>query len=186
MLESWRPQGHYAAPVTCVVVAIALYGLRLLRTWRPLRLPAGLMISRAIVLLLLVWMAFPIAHVLATPVNLEPWHGMLLAQQLDRARLQAQLERTPGQHLVIVRNRVSAGGGQDWIYNEPDIDHAKVVWARDMGEERNQELLRYFAARRVWCVDQNDGIMRLEAYQEHTPEQILAAAGGPAQGGHKN
>ena len=186
LLESWRPQAHYAAPVTCVVVAIALYGLRLLRTWRPLRLPAGTVISRAIVLLLLAWMLFPIAHVLVTPVNLQPWPGMLLAPQLDRARLQAQLQRTPGQHLVIVRNRASAGAGQDWIYNQPDIDRAKVVWARDMGAEKNEELLHYFATRRVWCVDQNDGIMRLQAYQEHTPEQILAAAGDLAPGEHRN
>jgi hypothetical protein len=39
------------------------------------------------------------------------------------------------------------------VYNEADIDRAKVVWARDMGPEKNQELLAYYKDRRVWLVE---------------------------------
>jgi hypothetical protein len=35
----------------------------------------------------------------------------------------------------------------EWVYNRADIDASAVVWARDMGEAKNQELLRYFTAR---------------------------------------
>jgi hypothetical protein len=31
------------------------------------------------------------------------------------------------------------------------------VWARDMGPAENQELLRYYANRRVWYVDRSSG-----------------------------
>ena len=38
---------------------------------------------------------------------------------------------------------------EEWVYNEADIDQARVVWARDMDAVKNRELLQYFANRRV-------------------------------------
>jgi hypothetical protein len=175
LVEAWPPQPHYASPAICVLVAVALYGLRLLRTWRPLRMPAGLMISRAIVLLLLAWMAFPTARALVNPLSLSPWGGDR-PLQFERARLQAQLERLPGEHVVIVHSPASYGGSVDWIYNRPDIDLAKVIWARDMGTDRNQELVTYFRNRHIWYIDQDDGVMRLQAYNQHSTEDTLAAS----------
>jgi hypothetical protein len=109
----------------------------------------------------------------------------LQVQMLDRDRLAAELNQLPGQHLVIVHNRRSHTGSEDWIYNKSDIDHAKIVWARDMGAEKNEELLRYFADRQVWLVDQNDGIMRLHAYNEPSPQETIGAAGLVAAAHHK-
>jgi hypothetical protein len=37
-----------------------------------------------------------------------------------------------------------------------------VVWARDMGDADNQELLRYFRNRRVWRLDADGHPPRLE------------------------
>lgn len=41
----------------------------------------------------------------------------------------------------------------EWVYNRANIDAAKVVWARDMGEFANRELLQYFRGRTIWIVD---------------------------------
>jgi hypothetical protein len=41
----------------------------------------------------------------------------------------------------------------EWVYNEADIDRAKVVWARDMGAAQNKELIDYFQDRHVWLVE---------------------------------
>ena len=185
LVEVWPPQPHYASPAVCVVIAIALYGLRLLRTWRPLRMPAGLMMSRAIVLLLLAWTALPTARALVNPWGLQPLGGER-ALQFERARLQAQLERLPGEHVVIVHSQPSYGGAQDWIYNRPDIDHAKVIWARDMGGDKNQELVLYFRDRHIWYIDQDDGVMRLQAYNQHNTEETLAASTAAPSKGHTN
>ncbi len=174
LLEVFPPQPQYAGPLVCVVVAIMLYGLRLLRTWRPRQLPLGIMICRASVILILAWSVVPLAQRMMDPWML--YQGRDLPPELDRARLQAQLERIPGKHLVVVHNHLTAFGAYDWIYNKPDIDGAKVVWARDMGPEHNQDLLRHFTARQIWLVDQDDGIMRLNPYVELTSEQILSAA----------
>ncbi|MFZ3213689.1 MAG: hypothetical protein WA188_19460 [Terriglobales bacterium] len=186
IIESWLPHAHYAAPLLCVVLAMVLYGLRFLRTWYPAGRPVGLMLSRAIVVVVLVWSLVPLGEKLVNPNLLPDMRPYQLPPQLERARLEAQLDQIPGQHLVIVHNRRSHTGSDDWIYNKPDLDHAKVVWARDMGAEKNEGLLHYFANRRVWLVDQNDGIMRLNAYDEPTPEEIIAAAPSLIQKAQKN
>ena len=100
--------------------------------------------------------------------------------ELDRARIEAQLESTEGRHLVLVHNSNSAIGIWDWIYNQPDLDRARVIWARDMGHEANEELIRYYPNRRIWYVDQDDGIMRLNPYDQESnepdPARILHVA----------
>lgn len=40
----------------------------------------------------------------------------------------------------------------------------KVVWARDMGSEQNDELIRYYKERRVWVVEVDDRTAKLEVY----------------------
>jgi hypothetical protein len=74
--------------------------------------------------------------------------------KMDRAAVQASLEASPGQHLVIVHYGAAHSFAREWVYNAADIDAAKVVWARDMGAQ-NEELRRYFAGRKVWEIDAN-------------------------------
>jgi hypothetical protein len=38
------------------------------------------------------------------------------------------------------------------VYNEADIDGARVVWARDLGPAGNRDLLAHFDDRRVWTL----------------------------------
>jgi hypothetical protein len=39
------------------------------------------------------------------------------------------------------------------VYNQADIDGARVVWAHELSPESNQRLLAYFINRRVWLVE---------------------------------
>jgi hypothetical protein len=52
----------------------------------------------------------------------------------------------------------------EWVYHGADIDGSKVVWARDMDPEHNEEIIRYYKDRRVWIVEVDDGRAKLEAY----------------------
>lgn len=72
---------------------------------------------------------------------------------LQRANILRQLEQLPGEQLVIVRYGNHHNLDAEWVYNNADIDHAKIVWARDMGAERNHELLQYFRDRKIWLVE---------------------------------
>ena len=58
-----------------------------------------------------------------------------------------------GLHLVFVKN----GPAQkiDWVYNAADIDASNIVWARDLGPMKNQELIDYYTIRKVWMLDPN-------------------------------
>jgi len=87
----------------------------------------------------------------------------------ERGRIFAQLKAVPGNHLVIVRYGPEHDiWYNEWVYNEADIDHAKVVWARDMGPVKNKELIEYFRDRHVWLVEADE-----------TPPRVLPNGASP-------
>ena len=176
-IQEWPFNPHYAAPMLCSVIAIVLFALRFLRTWKIRSLPVGQMMVRSAIVIVALWTLVPTAAIAVNPENIGLFSPM--PPTFDRSRLLAELERMPGQHLVIVHNRRSADGLFDWVFNEPDIDDAKVIWARDMGPA-NEELVRYYADRHIWIVDEDDKVMRLHPYDsqenELDPARILHVA----------
>jgi hypothetical protein len=85
---------------------------------------------------------------------------------LDRAHLLAELESRPGRHLVLIRY----GPAHDpltrpeWVYNHPDLDHAKVIWAHEIDPERAMELAAHYPERHVWLVEPDRDPRRLQPY----------------------
>jgi hypothetical protein len=139
---------HYIAPIVPVILAVVVQGMRHLRTWRWEGRPVGLFLARATIVLCLIMIPVQV-HILAAP----PKPGTWTAVGMERAAIEAQLESFPGGHLVLVRYGPQHPPLWDWVYNGADIDHAKIVWARDMGADQNEELLRYYNNRRVWLLD---------------------------------
>ena len=163
--QIWPPHGHYAAPAAGAVFLVLLYSVRHFRNSRSEYAIWG---SRALAIVLAVWMISPIAETLRDPYMLRPNASEpevtgrkaaptpLLPLPIQRARIQSELETRSGKQLIIVHNPYRDVPSHDWIYNDADIDHAHVVWARDMGYLKNKELLNYYADRQAWYVDRGD------------------------------
>jgi hypothetical protein len=158
---------HYAALLTAAIYALVLQAMRHLRLWCWCGKRTGLGMVRAIpaicVLLFLLRAVAPQLHI-PTPVEWSHTWDSEHFQNLDRASALAQLEGLAGDHLVIVRYNRYHNSNNEWVYNRADIDRTRVVWARDMGDSRNQELIRYFPQRRVWLAEPDLAPPRLSRY----------------------
>ena len=64
-----------------------------------------------------------------------------------------RLTRSEGRHLLIMRYGPRHNPHHEWVYNEADIDRAKVVWAREMDPASNEALVRYFKDRQVTLLE---------------------------------
>jgi hypothetical protein len=139
-------QLHYAAPITGLVILLPLQSMRQMRLWRWRGWRAGRLMMRAsLILCAASFVVFCVLH--ARSSQLENDLGT------QRARILDGLNREEGRHLVIVRYTPEHSPHNEWVYNEADIDNARVVWARDMGADRNLELINYFKDRRVWLLE---------------------------------
>jgi hypothetical protein len=143
-------QRHYAAPITGLLFALVLQGMRHLHVlrWR------GRRTGRVIV-----WAVVGLCLVLAPQLRDKP-----ATWSLDRARLLTLLSKDADRHLVVVRYWPWHSASWEWVYNEANIDAAKVVWAREMDPDQNRKLLEYFKDRRVWLLEADALPPRLAPY----------------------
>jgi hypothetical protein len=138
---------HYAAPITCVVILLIVQAVRHLRTMRWRGRAVGVALSRALILCLAFDTIFYVARGVCDPL-FWPCEG-----DPSRALIEKKLEKTPGQHLILVRYTDDEHNiHDDWVYNGAEIDGAKVSWARELDAAQNTKLLAYFKDRKIWLV----------------------------------
>jgi hypothetical protein len=150
----------YAAPLTGIIYLAIVLGMRRLRWWQWRHRPIGLAMARAVVLVC-VAMLFVCSLVFATkswtlselPVT---WCSPHLFEAYNRGSIEAALQAKPGKHLAIVSYNSNHFDKIDWVQNLADIDSQKVIWARDMGQASNEELVRYYRDRTPWLVKPDD------------------------------
>ena len=85
-------------------------------------------------------------------------------QGTGREFVESKLQEDPARHLVIVSYRANHNPFNEWVYNDADIDHSKIVWARDMGPQQNAELIHYFSSRKIWLFEADDVPPKLSSY----------------------
>jgi hypothetical protein len=134
---------HYAAPMIALIFALILQALRQLCLWRCRDLQTGRLV---------VWMILIVCVVsFAAAFGWQAWVRQD-GPVPPRSRILAQLKEANGRHLVIVRYGPRHLTNEEWVYNEADIDGAKIVWAREMDSAQNRKLLEYFRDRHIWLV----------------------------------
>lgn len=150
---------HYIAAATCLFVLVAVIALeRLSRVNIPAWL-AGAAAARVIVFLSLAHFLFWYGLHLVTPpdvtaamVRYETWDAINQGDPEGRIAVNRQLAESPGKQLVFVRYW-PPHTFKEWVYNAADIDHARVVWARDLGPAEDEKLIRYYPDRTVWLLE---------------------------------
>src|SRR5262249_29984761 len=86
--------------------------------------------------------------------------------QNRRAQMLKQLKQIEGKHLVIVSYGPQHSFHDEWVYNEADIDGAKVVFAHAMNSAQDCQLAEYFKCHQIWSleVDGDESVPKLRAY----------------------
>jgi hypothetical protein len=159
LVETWTFP-HYVAPATGLVYLVLVQCMRHLRLWRRNGAPVGQLLVRGVPMVCLGMIVLRIAGIIAH-APLEPRWPM---GNRDRIQIVERLSALAGTHLVIVRYGPDHNVDRDWIYNAPDINRSRIVWARDMGKEQNIELLRYFHDRHIWLMSGDESPPLLEPY----------------------
>ena len=150
---------HYAAPLTCIILALMVQAIRHLRTMRIGVRRVGLALSRAVVLLLALDTVLYVSLRMCGPL---PW---TCQGDPSRAVVAEKLQRTPGKHLIMVRYEKDNHNIHDeWVYNGAEIDNAKVLWARELDPQQNANLFAYFRDRKIWLVIPDSDNTYLEPY----------------------
>jgi len=145
---------HYAAPGTSLFFIVLVQCMRRLQLWRRHNGKSGVLLVRFILpvsaVVLLTVACAPAQF--AGPWPFYSWYYFMPAQT-PRSRILEHLNETAGLHLVIVHYAAKHHPFNEWVYNEPDIDRAKVVWAREMSPDQNERLIQYFNGRHIWLAE---------------------------------
>jgi hypothetical protein len=74
------------------------------------------------------------------------------------------LSKAGERHLVLVRYSPEHDFHVEYVFNCADIDHSPIVWARDMGDAKNRDLIAYYPDRRVWLLEPDSPSMTITPY----------------------
>lgn len=146
---------HYIAALVCLFVLMSVEGLRRLSAWR-----SGAEAARVLVYLCVAQFAFSYISIAINRSEIPE----------QRVAINRQLAAMPGKLLVFVRYWPQHIFQNEWVYNEADIDRARVVWARDLGDAEDEKLRRYYPDRTVLLLEPDARPPRLTAYRPTPPK----------------
>jgi hypothetical protein len=141
---------HYLAPIAAAYLILPAALLEI-GDWQSKRLLSVVALSALGIFAFAVYRSADAAKAPATDMEVRP----VVIRKLQAKGMQ---------HLVLVRYSPQHSVYQEWVYNHADIDGSDIVWARDMGPDKNQELLDYYPARKVWLLEPDRGPIRLVPY----------------------
>ena len=149
---------HYVAALTCLFVLVVVVGLQV---W-----------PRRVARLILILAG---AHFLF-------WYGrqLMAGEPPMRPRTVVEQKLSGGKQLVFVRYSPRHIFQDEWVYNDADIDRARIVWARDLGSAENEKLRQYYPDRAAWLLEPDDAPPKLVPYVPEPGPQPVPEPPKPA------
>jgi hypothetical protein len=155
---------HYLAAVTCLFVLVSVVGLRQLSGVRIRETLVGGEIAMVLLVLCLgEFIGWYGMHLFESRrvygvLQYETWDSINHENPQRRIEVRRQLAGLKGRLLVFVRYSPHHIYQNEWVWNEAEIDEARVVYARDLGVEEDERLIRYYPGRKVYLLEP-DGLV---------------------------
>jgi hypothetical protein len=167
---------HYAAPIVATFFCLLVQMFRYMRRWKIEGRPIGIGLTRAIVILVAISFAISTYH--AVQDHRTSWGAGWGESNWQRAEIARQLASTDGTHLVIVRYSLTHHHiFHEWVYNNADIDHSRIIWAREIAGIDIHPLLDYYKTRKAWLLEPDVDPPRLTPYSADTLGQTKIEGG---------
>jgi hypothetical protein len=167
---------HYGAGFAGVLSLRLMQGLSRLTTWRPGGKQVGWILTACLAAMFLLAFGNSAVGMIrqgASPAALSGQDSMsrrLMERDREfgflRDAMNTRLEKLPGRQLVLVRYAPDHNLQNEWVYNGADIDASPVVWAREMGPEKDRPFLQYFHDRQAWLLEPDQSPPKLSPYCE--------------------
>jgi hypothetical protein len=145
---------HYAAPATALAYILAACGLRAARSAWPGGLIERLYLTWGVVALFVLITGLG----LLTPENRYFFGRIDYHVRGKHAAVAERLAHEPGQQLILVRYGPGHDVWEELVYNGADLEGSKVVWARSLGPDQDERLMRHFQGRKVWVLIENGNL----------------------------
>jgi len=154
LFESFKAP-HYIAGSVGLLPLLAMYGFRWLRAIG--RSYGPVLVLTLTALLLLQGQASEWGQSWQTRRNVLSHRMIAMGEAMKQG----------GRHLILVRYSADhIDRGDECVYNGADIDAGQIVWARDMGQTKNRELIDYYGgSRRSWLYQPDTDPAKLIPYE---------------------
>lgn len=172
IIVAWFPYPQYGAPAAALFFLVIAYGFFRLRHMQFGRF-SGAQVLRGFLfaqIILSISIFYQRVEHRYSPAGL--WYA-----EVERPRVENIILRNPGKHLVLVRYAEDHPRLEEWIYNEADLNKARIVWARSMDFDSDRKLIAGFPGRQVWLLEPDKPEKNLGPY--HLPEADFALMQSP-------
>lgn len=165
-------QLHYLAAVTCLFVLMSVAGLERLSRISPDAARLILFLSIAYFGFWYTLHLFDSSRLSLAFRPYETWDGLNHGNPERRIMVAHQLAELvthvstmpPGKLLVFVRYSPQHIFQDEWVWNDADIDAARIVWARDLGPSENEKLRAYYPDRTALLLEPDYRVPKLAPY----------------------
>jgi hypothetical protein len=144
---------QYAAPATAATLALLVQGIRHLRFARVRGIAIGVPLLAAMAVTSILMLATRTVAGAGPGGDNSSWCCAPGARHPGRADILRDLDKIPGNHIVLVRYAPTHFFHDEWVYNGADIPNARVIWARILSREENRKMVNYYRGRRIWLLE---------------------------------
>jgi hypothetical protein len=154
-------QYHYLAAATCLFVLVSVLGLQ------ELPRQAAYLVFSLCAAHFAFWYVLHVADDQPFSLAMRQYEtGDYINHQNPERRIAVNraLAQSAGKLLVLVRYWPQHIFQEEWVYNAADIDSARVIWARDLGQPENEKLTQRYADRTVLLLEPDSDPPALNRY----------------------